>query len=151
MVKYAHYDVVFQEIPDEVTLAINISNCPNRCMGCHSPSLMDDIGEELTEEVLISLISKYSSSITCICFMGGDSSVERIECLARFVRSAFNLKTAWYSGRDIFPNDTAVFDYIKLGGYVEVLGGLRSVTTNQRLYSKKGLDEWENITHRFWK
>ena len=29
MLKYANYDIVFQEVPDEVTLAINISNCPN--------------------------------------------------------------------------------------------------------------------------
>ena len=38
MLKYAGYDIVFQEIPDEVTLAISLTNCPNRCPGCHSPS-----------------------------------------------------------------------------------------------------------------
>ena len=36
MLKYANFDIVFQEVPDEVTLAINISNCPNQCVGCHS-------------------------------------------------------------------------------------------------------------------
>ena len=58
MLKYADYDIVFQEIPNEVTLAINISNCPNRCVGCHSPYLMEDVGEELNG-ILASLICQY--------------------------------------------------------------------------------------------
>ena len=52
MLRYADYDIVFQEIPDEVTLAINLSNCPNHCKGCHSAYLMEDVGEPLTEENL---------------------------------------------------------------------------------------------------
>ena len=39
MLKYANFDVVFQEVPDEVTLAINITNCPNQCPGCHSKNI----------------------------------------------------------------------------------------------------------------
>ena len=39
MLKYVNTDIVFQEIPDEVTLAVNISNCPCRCPGCHSQYL----------------------------------------------------------------------------------------------------------------
>ena len=30
MLKYVDTDIVFQEFPDEVTLAINLSNCPCR-------------------------------------------------------------------------------------------------------------------------
>ena len=45
MLKYVDYDIAFQEIPDEVTLAINLSNCPHRA-GCHSPHC-DDIGKNL--------------------------------------------------------------------------------------------------------
>ena len=36
MLKYVNHDIVFQEFPDEVTLAINLSCCPNGCTGCHS-------------------------------------------------------------------------------------------------------------------
>ena len=39
MLKYANFDIVFQEVPEEVTLAINISNCPNQCPGCHSKNV----------------------------------------------------------------------------------------------------------------
>ena len=44
IMKYVNESVVFAEIPDEVTLAINISNCPCRCPGCHSKFLWGDIG-----------------------------------------------------------------------------------------------------------
>lgn len=73
MLKYADYDIVFQEIPDEVTLAINISNCPNHCVGCHSPYLMQDVGEVLDEAAMDSLLEKYGRNITCVCFMGGNA------------------------------------------------------------------------------
>ena len=73
MLRYTDYDIVFQEIPDEVTLAINISNCPNRCKGCHSAYLMEDVGDLLTEESLSALLQKYGSAATCVCFMGGDA------------------------------------------------------------------------------
>lgn len=106
MLKYVSYDIVFQEIPDQTTLAINISNCPNRCAGCHSRHLTEDIGEPLTKEVLAELIGCYASAITCVCFMGGDREPQQIEQLALYVRelseqdsSHERLKTAWYSGR----------------------------------------------------
>lgn len=49
MLKYVDARVVFQEIPDEITLAINISNCPCHCKGCHSQYLAEDIGKPLIE------------------------------------------------------------------------------------------------------
>jgi anaerobic ribonucleoside-triphosphate reductase activating protein len=58
MIKYYSSAVVFEEIPDEVTLAIEITNCPGHCEGCHSPWLREDIGEELTPEVLRQLIDE---------------------------------------------------------------------------------------------
>ena len=45
MLKYANFDIVFQEVPEEVTLAINISNCPNQCPGCHSKYLWENKGK----------------------------------------------------------------------------------------------------------
>ena len=47
MLKYVDTLVSFQEVPDEISLCINISNCPCHCDGCHSPYLADDIGEYL--------------------------------------------------------------------------------------------------------
>lgn len=44
MLTYVNHDIVFQEFPDEVTLAINLSRCPPRCPGCHRPYLKQDAG-----------------------------------------------------------------------------------------------------------
>ena len=37
MLKYAGYDIVFQEIPDEVTLALNLSGCRTDAPGATVP------------------------------------------------------------------------------------------------------------------
>lgn len=137
MLKCCSYDIVCQEIPDEITLAVNISCCPNRCPGCHSPWLWDNQGEPMTEEMLALLIGKYSSAITCFCFMGGDADPYEISRLCSWIKSRYpHLKTAWYSGRTDIPEGFAIsqVDYIKLGPFIESLGGLRSPTTNQVLY-----------------
>lgn len=145
--KVASFDIVFQEIPGEVTLALNLSGCPCHCPGCHSPHLWEDVGEPLNEELLDDLTGRYKGLITCVAFMGGDQDPEYVAQMARIVKSP--LKTAWYSGRKQMPADEKVFDYVKLGGYKEELGGLKSPKTNQRLYKRVG-EEWKDITSVFW-
>ena len=137
MLKCYSYDIVCQEIPDEISLAVNISGCPNRCPGCHSPWLWENEGQEMTEELLSSLIDQYSSAITCFCFMGGDADPSQIAHLAQWIKTRYaHLKTAWYSGRECIPEgfDIRSFDFIKIGPYIEALGGLKSPSTNQILY-----------------
>ena len=75
MLKYLNTGIVFQEIPDEVTLSINITNCPCRCPSCHSQYLWQDIGEPLTPMVLDRFMTEYKNEVTCVCFMGGDAVV----------------------------------------------------------------------------
>ena len=154
--KVASYDIVFQEIPGEVTLALNLSGCPCHCPGCHSKHLWEDIGEPLDRELLDGLIARYPGLITCVAFMGGDQDPEEVARLAEYVKrgkskeGSREIKTAWYSGRTHFPTDDQAFDYVKLGGYVEALGGLKSEKTNQRLYKREG-SQWIDITNSFWK
>ena len=158
MLKYVDTKVVFQEVPDEVTLAINISNCPCHCEGCHSPYLAEDTGIDLTIEELTRLGTE-TEGITCICFMGGDSDPKRINRLAKWVVEELDLKAAWYSGRQYIPDeiDVANFNYIKIGPYVPKLGGLDKDTTNQIMYevcrtSKLGNTYMlKEITHKFRK
>lgn len=154
MLKFVSYNVVFQEVPDEVTLAINISGCPNCCKGCHSPYLQEDIGEILNSDVLTELLMKYKNSITCVCFMGGDSDPMTVNKLANIVRRVTHnrVKTAWYSGRSHFPENCTLehFNYIKLGPYIERLGGLDSPQTNQRFFKIEN-DSIVDCTCRFTK
>ncbi len=149
MIKYIPQDtsVVFSEIPDEITLALNISNCQNCCIGCHTSYLRENIGTELTPEVLSAEIQK-NSGISCVCFMGEGNDREALINLARFIHDNYpDLKTALYSGRVAVEDDLYdVFDYIKVGPYIEALGPLNSKTTNQRLYKNR-----EDITYKFWR
>jgi len=154
MLKYVNTGIVFQEIPDEVTLSINISNCPCRCPGCHSSYLWADVGEALTSETLDAFIQEYGKEITCVCFMGGDAEPASVGALARYLREKYpQYRVAWYSGRLRVAKeiDKSDFHYIKIGPYLAHLGGLKSPTTNQRLYKQTTDGTFEDITSRFWK
>ena len=138
--KYYNYDIVFQEIPDEVTLAVNITNCPNRCQGCHSPHLWEDTGIPLTEGEIDRLMARYGTQITCFCFMGGDGQMAELEWLAAHLRQHYRVKIAWYSGQDELPKHLELFDFVKTGPYIRERGGLKSPGTNQHLYRIEGAE-----------
>ncbi|MDY3979388.1 MAG: anaerobic ribonucleoside-triphosphate reductase activating protein [Tidjanibacter sp.] len=137
MLKIYNYDIVAQEIPDELTLALNLSCCPLRCEGCHSPWLQTDAGEVLTPELLGSIVERYLSAATCLCFMGGDGDRKEVVRMAKSVRVQWpKLRIGWYTGSLSVPRQLEQwFDYVKTGAYVASLGGLKSPDTNQRLYA----------------
>lgn len=154
MLKYVNTAIVFQEIPDEMTLAINISNCPCHCPGCHSRFLWQDTGTPLTPLVLEAMLHEYAGTITCVCFMGGDAEPQAVNALAAYAHKSHpELRVAWYSGRQRVPATVrkANFDYIKVGPYLSHLGCLKDRTTNQRLYKRVAGEDFEDITTRFWK
>lgn len=157
MLKYVSKDtsVCFSEIPDEISLCINMSLCPHRCPGCHSQYLQTDCGEELTIEVVKDLINK-NDGITCILFLGGDADKVSLINLAKYIKSNYsNLLVGWYSGDSELDLNYygEFFDYIKVGPYIKELGPLNSPTTNQRLYfidRSSGIRAID-ITHLFLK
>ena len=154
MLKYWNTDIVFQEIPDETTLAINLTSCPCHCPGCHSNYLGQDIGKPLDITEIGCLMSVYGKSITCICFMGGDAAPAEVQKLADDIKQRYpHYKVAWYSGRQYLPHeiDKKHFDYIKLGPYIAHLGPLSSAKTNQRMLKKQQDGSFSDITAGFWK
>lgn len=165
MLKYVDTKIVFAEVPNEVTLAINISNCPCHCKGCHSSYLAEDIGTKLTFEELLRLYSR-NAGVTCISFMGGDSDPAYINKLAEVLKKGeLPVRTAWYSGRQELDKNINLenFDYIKLGPYMEEYGPLTRRGTNQRFYWVcKAIHEYPDLkkeeryytidmTSEFWK
>ncbi len=167
MLKVASFDIVFQEIPGEVTLALNLSGCPCHCPGCHSKHLWADVGEPLSAELMDGILERYGSSITCVAFMGGDQAPDDVIRLAAHLKKTTSLNTAWYSGRQMPPEKfyrlenkmlaslpqqetDEPLDYIKLGPYIEAQGGLKSPKTNQRLF-KRVDNGWVDITSSFWR
>ena len=154
MLKYVNTDVVFQEIPDEVTLAINISNCPCHCPGCHSHYLWEDIGLPLDTDAIDAFVTKYGKDITCLAFMGGDGDPKGVNMLAQYIHEEHpQFKVGWYSGRLRIPPvvKKTDFDYIKVGPYIRHLGPLGKSTTNQRMYKQNNAGTFDDITERFWR
>lgn len=140
--KYANTQVVFTEVPNEISLAINITGCTIHCKGCHSQWLWSNKGKELTRDELHNLIER-NKGITTVLFMGGDNFIEQLTERARSIKYHYpNLKVAWYSGRNELDDSRSsrikelmtYLDYVKVGPYIKKLGGLDSPNTNQRFY-----------------
>ena len=122
-----------------MTLAINISNCPCHCPGCHSHYLWEDVGLPLTTDAIDDFVAKYGSNLTCIAFMGGDGDPRGVDHLAAYIHEEYpQMRVAWYSGRTVI---SALINK----------GPLKKPTTNQRLYRRTDEGDFEDITSRFWK
>jgi anaerobic ribonucleoside-triphosphate reductase activating protein len=148
--KYIGYDIVFQEVPDEVSLAINISGCPHKCEGCHSQYLWKYDGEYVDDQI-DNLLANYKNMITCVCFMGGDQNMNNFENLLINIKMSYRLKTCLYTGsNDLnkFNPLLPLLNYIKIGSYKKELGGLDHITTNQRFYKIENENLFD-ITYKF--
>lgn len=150
--KYASYAIVMQEVPDEISMAFNISGCENKCEGCHSKYLWNYTGNLLSEDIK-GVIDKYKTLISCVCFMGGEQNIDELYKLCKFVKQTYGFKICIYSGVSSidkfsqFIND-GVLDYIKIGKYQPECGGLNNPKTNQKMFSIKD-KHMTNITYLF--
>lgn len=126
--------LVFREIPDEISLSYLITGCPLKCPNCHSAdSWNSSSGQRLSEWVLLEDIKKYRSAISCVLFMGGEWNEVELVNLLKLALSQ-SLKTALYTGaNDVSVNIKSNLNYLKTGPYIESLGGLSSSKTNQKL------------------
>lgn len=155
MLKYVDTLVGFAEIPDEISLCINISSCPCHCEECHSSYLSQDIGEPLDLQHLTNLIDS-NKGITCVCIMGGDANPSEVDDIAQDIKEYYpELKVGWYSGRDYISKDINLenFDFIKYGHYDKDKGPLNSKTTNQVMLEITVVNNKvfkKDITSRFW-
>ena len=87
-IKYENTLVTFTEIPNEISLCINITGCPCHCEGCFEPWLQEDCGDTLTYSVLSKIVHG-AKHITCICFMGGDRYYDEMVDLIQRGRKEF--------------------------------------------------------------
>lgn len=149
--KYIGTSIVFQEVPDEISLSISISGCPYHCDGCHSEYLWKYDGRYLSDDFAM-LLEQYDELVTCICFMGGDQELPELISLAAYAKS-LHYKVALYTGRDDCDGLEEVLpllDYIKIGHFDRARGGLEQPTTNQKMMRHNAsTSQWDDITHRF--
>ena len=150
-IRFTREEIVWQEVPDEVSLAFLISGCPLRCPGCHSSdSWRVGNGRELDEAYLRSRLQRYQGLLTCGLFLGGEWLPERLLPLLRLVRGT-GLNTCLYTGyeRDELPPALLPeLTYLKTGRWQPSLGGLEQVGTNQRFTD---LRTGEVLNHLFRK
>lgn len=131
---YNHVEIVTQEVPDEIALAISISGCPLACPGCHSAHTWNpNLGSPLDVSTLNHLISSHKH-VSCVLFYDGLHIEPALLSLFQATHKA-GLKVAFYTGLEtVSPELAAHIDYLKVGPYIAALGGLNSPTTNQRMY-----------------
>lgn len=149
MLKYRSLQTSFSSVDSEISVAIEITNCPHKCDGCHSPELCEDIGSEICpdniEMILLPFMDFYAKPLfTCIVFMGGDHDSETlVNILERCKKSFPKVKLCLYTGSEyINPKIFNLLNYLKVGKYNKELGGLDSKNTNQRFIRIK-----EGVTH----
>jgi len=143
MLKFSSYDIVLQEVPNEISLCFTITGCQLACEGCHSQYIWNpDFGENLTPELFRKLIAKYRTTISCVLFMGGEWQIQELLQLIRTAKSE-QLKTALYTGLNLkqvqrkYSHLLDELDFIKTGKWISKLGGLSSSTTNQEFLDIK--------------
>lgn len=139
--------VVFEEIPDKVTLSFSITNCCGKCKGCHSPFLRGDVGYELNEDILEQKFHNELQYVNCVLFLGEGKDLNTLIKLSHYIKNHYpHIETAIYSGRDdMDPQLFNNFDYVKIGSYQSDKGPLNNINTNQRLYYHQN-----DITYKFW-
>src|SRR5690606_9069018 len=87
MLRFSAEQVVFQEVPGEVSLAYTVTGCPIGCKGCHSvDSWPADRGELLTPDYLMQRIQQYHRLLTCVLFLGGEWQPETLIELLKVAR-----------------------------------------------------------------
>jgi anaerobic ribonucleoside-triphosphate reductase activating protein len=143
---YYSYDIVFQEVPHEVSLCFTITGCKLQCKGCHSSYLWDENnGTELTVDNFHSLINRYNGFISCVLFMGGEWEPYSLILFLNIARS-YNLKTCLYTGEDnILPEIRQSLTFLKTGKYIKELGGLGTSTTNQKFILISSGEDISNV------
>lgn len=140
---YYTTDILYKEIPSEVSLCISITGCTVGCKDCNSKWLWIDKGEPLTNHVIDQLLEKHPY-VTCVCLLGESDNWVWVNTLNAYIKEKHHRKTALYTGHSL---QTALWflnlyflDYLKVGSYIKELGGLDSKDTNQRLYELKVVD-----------
>lgn len=133
--KYYQYTVVFQEMPDDIALTFELTQCPMHCDGCHSPHLQEDIGETITLSVFRQIVDKYIGMVSAVLFMGSAYNADDQLELAQMLDYAksLGLKTCIWTGEsDVCANLKQYLDFLKTGRYIAEKGALGTPGTNQR-------------------
>ncbi|MGF6148384.1 anaerobic ribonucleoside-triphosphate reductase activating protein [Kingella potus] len=152
--RFTEEQIVWQEVPGEVSLAFLFSGCPLRCKGCHSADAWKaGLGQELTVGYLEGRLKRYAGLISCVLFMGGEWLPDELETMLQTVAAA-GLKACLYTGLEreeleaVSDGLIPLLTYLKTGRWQMESGGLDSPFTNQKFTD---LRTGEVLNHLFVK
>ena len=138
--RYSSKQIVFQEIPNEISIAFHITGCPLRCLGCHSSIQRNsELGNDLNEDIFRAEIEKNIDYVSCVLFLGGEWDESQL-CKLLDISKAKYLNTALYTGLEFDEVSSEIknrLTYLKYGPFVSSLGPLSSSSTNQKLINLK--------------
>ena len=140
--------ITLNEVPDKVAFFIELGSCTQRCKGCHSKELWEEVKDPTSLDILLKEAEKaIDKGANAIVLMGGTCNGLNIKELSTILQALSEIApTCLYSGSDDqrlnrYLVENTDITWIKTGSYKEELGGLSSPTTNQRFYRK----EYEEI------
>ena len=140
--------ITLNEVPDKIAYFIELGSCTQRCKGCHSEELWEEVESPTSlEDVLRGAEKAIESGANAIVLMGGTCNKMSTPDLLKVLDGLSEIApTCLYSGLDDEETNTYIAEHsgitwLKTGSYKEELGGLSSPTTNQRFYRK----EYEQI------
>jgi len=139
--------IVFQEVPNQVSLCFCITGCQIGCKGCHSPELWQEThGHPLTNQIFTDLLTQYQGLITCVLFLGGEwAPLPLIEKLV--IAREHGLLTCLYSGEAVVALPIIQhLNFLKTGSWQQEKGGLDNPKTNQKFID---VHTGKNLTHLF--
>lgn len=153
--------VTMTEIPNRLAVFFEVGNCTVHCKGCHSKHLWDTANRDNSDslnDIMHYADRYYQMGANAILFMGGLRSLNVPP--SKFINEI--LRPLYEKGYDIGLYDGGFWDslveeaswyckWIKVGPYIETLGGLDSTTTNQKFYEKiddKWVDQTTNYFHK---
>ncbi len=147
----SNIQIVFQEVPDEISLAFSISGCQIGCKGCHSKETWNPYyGNLFNENDFKKEIEKYKNMVSCILFYGGEWNESLINYI--LIAKKEDFKIALYTGMElenIKDNIKKNLNYIKTGKYIQKVGGLKNENTNQNMYILENGKVKEKINYKF--
>jgi anaerobic ribonucleoside-triphosphate reductase activating protein len=145
----AAVDIVFQEVPEHISICFSIPGCALQCEGCHSAHLWkQNKYPHLNLKDYLTILKTYKGMADCVLFMGGEwNKSELIQFL--MLAKALDYKTCLYTGQTEVDDELlAQLNYIKTGPWKKELGGLSCPGTNQRFTN---LETNQNLNHLFIK
>jgi anaerobic ribonucleoside-triphosphate reductase activating protein len=136
--------ITLNEVPDKIAYFIELGSCTQRCKGCHSEELWEEVESPTSlEDVLRGAENAIESGANAIVLMGGTCNKMSTPDLLKLLDDLSEIApTCLYSGLDDEETNTYIAEHsgitwLKTGSYKAELGGLSSPTTNQRFYRKE--------------